>query len=167
MGAGGSPGEDVREGLPGGLEAPRVFVSHAHDDEEHEDRVRRLWHLLRANGTDARLDLPAAEERQDWTEWMTRQVRDADRVLVVASPEYRRRAEGDAEPGEGRQRPPRRRSSDRLPAGQLNLKVVLRNQPDRTCKCYDTCCPESGTVRTAPRSGGFGSVLAIFGTHSS
>jgi len=33
---------------------------------------------------------------------MTRQVRDADRVLVVASPEYRRRSEGDAGPAEGR-----------------------------------------------------------------
>ena len=46
--------------------------------------------------------LPAAEQRVDWAQWMTREVRDADRVLVVASPEYRRRAEGDAGPDEGR-----------------------------------------------------------------
>ena len=38
----------------------------------------------------------------DWAEWMTREVRDADRVLVVASRGYRRRAEGDAAPDEGR-----------------------------------------------------------------
>ena len=33
---------------------------------------------------------------------MTREVRDADRVLVIASPAYKQRAEGDAGPGEGR-----------------------------------------------------------------
>ena len=58
--------------------------------------------FLRANGIDARLDLAAEADRVDWAEWMTREVRDADRVLVIASPEYRRRAEGDAGPGEGR-----------------------------------------------------------------
>ena len=80
----------------GGTDAApvRVFVSYAHDDAAHEERVREFWLFLRANGIDARLDLPAAEQRQDWAQWMTRQVRDADRVLVVASPEYKRRARG-------------------------------------------------------------------------
>ena len=64
--------------------------------------MRDFWLFLRANGIDARLDLPAAEQRQDWARWMTRQVRYADRILVVASPKYRRRAEGDAGPDEGR-----------------------------------------------------------------
>ena len=41
----------------------------------------------------ARLDLPAAEQRQDWAQWMTQEVRDADYVLVIASPDYKRRAE--------------------------------------------------------------------------
>src|SRR6266516_3020819 len=91
-----------RDGGSAAARAPaRVFVSYAHDDPSHEDRVRRFWLLLRENGIDARLDLTAAERRQDWAQWMTRQVRDAQRVLVVASPEYRRRAEGDAGPGEG------------------------------------------------------------------
>ncbi|HXT92854.1 MAG TPA: toll/interleukin-1 receptor domain-containing protein [Trebonia sp.] len=80
----------------------RVFISYAHDDLVHEDRVRDFWLFLRGNGIDAHADLPAAERRQDWTEWMTREVREADRVLVIASPEYRRRAEGDAPPDVGR-----------------------------------------------------------------
>ena len=80
----------------------RVFISYAHDDREHEERVRGLWVFLRACGVDARLDLAAAADRVDWAEWMTREVRDADRVLIVASPAYKRRAEGDAGPGEGR-----------------------------------------------------------------
>ena len=79
-----------------------MFISYAHDDQAHEDRVRELWMFLREQGIDARLDLPAAEQRQDWAQWMTQEVRDADYVLVVASPEYKRRAEGDAAPDEGR-----------------------------------------------------------------
>ena len=80
----------------------RVLISYAHDDQGHEERVRGLWVFLRACGIDARLDLAAAADRVDWAAWMTREVRDADRVLVVASPAYKRRAEGDAGPGEGR-----------------------------------------------------------------
>ena len=80
----------------------QVFISYAHDDAVHEDRVSQFWRFLRDQGVDAKLDLAAAEQRQDWAQWMTQQVRDADRVLVIASPEYKRRAEGDAGPDEGR-----------------------------------------------------------------
>lgn len=80
----------------------RVLISYAHDDAPHVERVRGFWLFLRANGIDARLDLSAAEQRQDWAQWTARQVRDADRILVVASPEYRCRDEGNAEPDQGR-----------------------------------------------------------------
>ena len=100
--AGSVAGEVPGQPGPGGPASPVVFISYAHDDAAHEERVRGFWLFLRASGIDARLDLPAGEERRDWAEWMTRQVRDADRVLVVASPEYKRRAEGDAGPAEGR-----------------------------------------------------------------
>jgi hypothetical protein len=79
----------------------RVFISYAHDDQVHQNRVRDFWLFLRAQGIDADADLTAAGQRQDWAEWMTRQIRDADRVLVIASPEYKRRAEGDAAADEG------------------------------------------------------------------
>jgi hypothetical protein len=79
-----------------------VFISYAHDDELHEERVRGFWLFLRGHGVNARLDLPAAEQRVDWPQWMDRELREADWVLVIASPEYKRRAEGDALPGEGR-----------------------------------------------------------------
>ncbi|MGH3903939.1 MAG: toll/interleukin-1 receptor domain-containing protein [Pseudonocardiaceae bacterium] len=72
----------------------RVFISYAHGDPEHEDHVRRFWSFLRAQGIDARLDRPAAEQRQDWSVWMLQQIRAARFVLMMASPEYRRRAEG-------------------------------------------------------------------------
>lgn len=80
----------------------RVFVSYAHESEAHTEAVRDLWILLRSQGVDAQLDLPAAERPQDWPMWMLREVRAADFVLVIASPEYRKRAEGDAKPDEGR-----------------------------------------------------------------
>src|SRR5450755_2721189 len=80
----------------------RVFISYAHDDQAHEDQVRNLWVFLRAQGIDARLDLPAAEQRQDWAQWMTQEVRDADYVLVIASPDYKRAAEGEAAPDDRR-----------------------------------------------------------------
>ncbi len=82
----------------------RVFVSYAHepDDVVHIEQVRQFWLFLRAHGIDARLDLPGVEDRRDWAQWMTREVRDAGFVLVLASPSYRVRADGDAEPDEGR-----------------------------------------------------------------
>lgn len=80
----------------------RVFVSYAHESPEHEDAVRALWFLLRTLGVDARLDLPAAERRQDWPLWMLGEVRQAEFVLVIASPAYCRRAEGSADADEGR-----------------------------------------------------------------
>ncbi|MCI0690172.1 MAG: CHAT domain-containing protein, partial [Sporichthyaceae bacterium] len=80
----------------------QVFISYAHDDQEHETRVREFWTFLRTNGIDAILDLPAAERRQDWPLWMQDRAREARFVLVVASPAYRRRAEGEAAADEGR-----------------------------------------------------------------
>ncbi|MGW1868490.1 SEFIR domain-containing protein [Streptomyces mauvecolor] len=83
--------------------APRVFISYAHEDDggAHIDRVRMLWRLLRTLGIDARLDLPASEEPQDWALWTDRQYRAADFVLVIASPAYKRRSEGTEQPGTG------------------------------------------------------------------
>ncbi|MGF0171452.1 TIR domain-containing protein [Streptomyces sp. Marseille-Q5077] len=79
----------------------RAFISYAHDDQEHGDRVREFYRFLRACGIDADLDLPTGERRQDWSLWMLRGIRDSRHVIVVGSPEYKRRAEGDAAAGEG------------------------------------------------------------------
>jgi tetratricopeptide (TPR) repeat protein len=84
----------------------RVLISYAHDAEEsapgHVERVRRFWAFLRAHGIDAQLDVLAANRQQDWPAWMDGQLRAARFVLVVASPAYRQRAEGEAPDGEGR-----------------------------------------------------------------
>ena len=97
VGVGGVSGSGGGSGRP-----VRVFISYAHDDPGHEGLVRDLWVFLRSCRVDARLDLAAAGDRVDWAAWMTREIRDADRVLVIASPAYKQRAEGDAGPEEGR-----------------------------------------------------------------
>ncbi|MFJ3304859.1 toll/interleukin-1 receptor domain-containing protein [Streptomyces sp. NPDC086549] len=79
----------------------RVFISYAHDDDKHVDQVRNLWTFLRRCGIDAQLDLAAGERLQDWALWMLRGIRDSRYVLTVASPEYKRRSEGDAPAGVG------------------------------------------------------------------
>lgn len=94
---------DGDDTLPVTVSRPaRVFISYAHESEAHAEAVRDLWVFLRANGIDATLDRVAAQQRRDWTLWMMGQVRDADHILVIASPAYKRRAEGQAEPDEGR-----------------------------------------------------------------
>ncbi|MGH3770971.1 MAG: toll/interleukin-1 receptor domain-containing protein, partial [Pseudonocardiaceae bacterium] len=80
----------------------RVFLSFARESPEHVERVWELYELLRDSGVDARADFVAAEERQDWARWTQQQVSSADRVLVIVSPEYKRRFEGIATPGTGR-----------------------------------------------------------------
>ncbi|PSM42578.1 hypothetical protein C6Y14_15380 [Streptomyces dioscori] len=84
-------------------EGPRVFISYAHESDggTHAEGVRALWILLREHGIDARLDRPAAEQPQDWAAWMQREFEAADYVLTIASPAYKRRAEGTEEPGTG------------------------------------------------------------------
>jgi hypothetical protein len=72
-----------------------VLVSFAHESAEHEDLVREFWLFLREQRIDARIDLTAGEQRQDWPRWMEEQIAAADFVVVVASPEYRRRAGTD------------------------------------------------------------------------
>jgi tetratricopeptide (TPR) repeat protein len=130
----GTPGAAVgpTAGAAGASRAAvRVFISYAKDDPAHEDTVREFWLFLRAQGIDARLDLSAAEQRLDWPQWMTREIRDAERVLVIASPAYRLRAEGDVRPDEGRgvqweAKLIRDRIYDDQPAGlDLVLPVIL------------------------------------------
>ncbi|MEJ2851873.1 MULTISPECIES: CHAT domain-containing protein, partial [unclassified Saccharothrix] len=82
--------------------APRVFISYAHESDEHVERVRDLWLFLRGHGVDAKLDRVAAQRRQDWTLWIGDQIRNADHILVIASSAYRERAEGRTGPDEGK-----------------------------------------------------------------
>lgn len=81
-----------------------MFISYAHEPEceDHRAAVRELADFLRSQGIDAHLDQDVADQRVDWTLWMGDQISKADHVLVIASPAYRVRAQGQAGPDEGR-----------------------------------------------------------------
>src|SRR5690349_5258973 len=79
-----------------------AFISYAHDDARHVDLVREFAKFLRTNGIEVRIDFIAAETPQAWDMWTLQQLRTANFVLIIASPQYKRRADGEAAPDEGR-----------------------------------------------------------------
>jgi hypothetical protein len=89
-------------GSAGPRRSPVVFISYAHESPTHIDEVRQLYFFLRDNGIDAVFDEVAAAQRQNWQLWMTQELGRADFVVVVASAEYKRRAEGQVPANEGR-----------------------------------------------------------------
>jgi hypothetical protein len=80
---------------------PKIFISYSHDSPAHEAKVLALANRLRGDGIDAVLDQYETFPPTGWIQWMKRQVRDAQFVLVVCTETYRRRAGGDEEPGVG------------------------------------------------------------------
>ncbi len=77
---------------------PRVFVSYAHDSEAHKERVLDFCEFLVASGIDAKVDQWDLDERRDWQQWATAQIRDADFVIVVASPACKQVGNGTGTP---------------------------------------------------------------------
>lgn len=67
----------------------RVFVSYAWEDEPYKEWVRALATRLRSDGVDARLDQWHLEEGGNIPEFMNREIRHADFVLLLCSPGYR------------------------------------------------------------------------------
>jgi hypothetical protein len=76
---------------------PRVFVSYAHDDDDHKGMVRRFATFLTGRGIWVDLDVWSNKKRQDWAGWATARMTRADYVLVIASARYRLVADGDAD----------------------------------------------------------------------
>lgn len=85
-----------------GRSAPSVFISYAHDTEEHKDDVRLLARVLEESGVAVELDQWAEGTRQDWSAWHIEQIRTAEFVVVVASPDYRRAGDGSGPPDRNR-----------------------------------------------------------------
>ncbi len=67
---------------------PRVFISYAHDNSDHCDAVLRLsTFLARDCGLDVHMDRWVVGGRRDWSHWAIEQIRSADFVIVIASPQ--------------------------------------------------------------------------------
>lgn len=69
--------------------AIRLFVSYAWEDENYQDWVKALSTQLCSDGLDVRLDAWHLERGVTIPEFMNREVRLADVVLVLCSPTYR------------------------------------------------------------------------------
>jgi hypothetical protein len=80
---------------------PRVFITYSHDSNVHLARVRDLADRLRQDGLDVRLDQYEPHPAEGWLKWMTRQIDEADFVLVVCTDTYRRRFDGHEAPKTG------------------------------------------------------------------
>jgi hypothetical protein len=78
----------------GGVAVPKVFVSYAHESEQHRDDVLAFATFLRGQGVDAMLDVWSADARHDWYAWALREMTAAAYVIVVASPAYRAVGDG-------------------------------------------------------------------------
>lgn len=84
-------------------QAPRVFVTYIDDSETHKEQVLEFATFLRSKmGLDVHMNLWYSNIRRDWTLWAIEHLSKAEFILVIASPEYKRVADGTAPPDEGR-----------------------------------------------------------------
>lgn len=75
------------------MAAPRIFISYSHDSSEHKQWVLRLATDLRANGVDVTLDQWDLKLGQDVTVFMQQSITESDRVLLICSDGYVRKAD--------------------------------------------------------------------------
>ena len=83
---------DVRAGATKTGKPPRVFVSYSRDSQEHADTVLSLATTLRQHGVASELDVWSQKDRSTFglSRWIEVQLREADFVLVICSPLYKR-----------------------------------------------------------------------------
>jgi len=72
--------------------APQVFISYSHDSPVHKQWVAEFATFLRHNGIDALLDQWEIGPGDDITLFMEQSLRDSDRVIVVCTDNYVRKA---------------------------------------------------------------------------
>ncbi len=81
-------------------ENPKVFISYSQDSALHKQWVSELAAKLRRNGVDAILDQWDLGLNQDLAQYMESSIKTADRVLVICTDSYVRKA-NDGEDGVG------------------------------------------------------------------
>ncbi len=74
---------------------PKVFISYSHDSPEHKQWVSELAAGLRRNGVDAILDQWHLGPDDNVSRFMERGIRDSDRILVICTDSYVRKANAD------------------------------------------------------------------------
>ncbi len=72
----------------------RVFISYSYEGPEHGARVRALADQLRRDGIDAWLDQYQPSPSQGWARWMSGEIQRARFVLMICTPSFRERFDG-------------------------------------------------------------------------
>lgn len=72
---------------------PKAFISYAWESEVHKAWVRDFAARLRADGVEVHLDRWHLAHGDQLTEFMEREVRENDFVLIVCTPKYRERSD--------------------------------------------------------------------------
>jgi hypothetical protein len=75
-------------------EAPVVFISYSHDDDEHKSWVLQLATRLRSNGVDVILDRWNLRLGSDLASFMERGLSKASRIICICSEKYVEKANG-------------------------------------------------------------------------
>jgi hypothetical protein len=78
-----------------------VFISYTHDSADHAQAVLSLSNSLRSEGIDCVLDQYEASPPEGWPQWMDREIKRAQFVLMVCTEAYYRRVMGEETPGIG------------------------------------------------------------------
>ncbi|QTR47337.1 TIR domain-containing protein [Thiothrix litoralis] len=82
--------------------SPKVFISYSHDSDEHRQFVLELSEQLRDDGIDCFIDQYVnGAPPEGWQRWMKKQIEQAHFVLVVCTPIYLKRFDGE-DPSSGR-----------------------------------------------------------------
>ena len=76
------------------MSAPKAFMSYSWDDDQHKEWVAKLATNLRGNGIETMLDQWHAIPGDQLPEFMERQIRENDYVLIICTPNYRLKSDG-------------------------------------------------------------------------
>lgn len=75
------------------MDAPKAFVSYSWDDDQHKEWVADLATRLRGEGVETILDQWHTALGDQLPEFMEREIRENDYVLIICTPNYRRKSD--------------------------------------------------------------------------
>ena len=79
----------------------KIFISYSHDSPEHAARVLALADQLIQDGLDCVLDQYVGDPPEGWPQWMDREIKAAEYVLMICTETYYQRVMGEEKPGKG------------------------------------------------------------------
>jgi hypothetical protein len=106
---------------------PRVFISYSHNGPEHRQWVISLGDFLRKNGVNARLDAWHLRNGMDLPQFMTNELSQADRVIIISDNKYAQKSNGRVG-GVGWETMIVQGDMAQLPPDSTKYMVVVRSQ---------------------------------------